>query len=70
MKNELSVKMNREFRVKIHGCGYHNLVGWSGLVKAVGSELAEKAVLKAFESGMDKWTWKLRRGIRLDFYSK
>lgn len=62
--------MNREFRVKIHGCGYHTLVGWSGLVEAIGLELAEKAVLRALDSGMDKWSWKLRRGLRLDFYSK
>ena len=66
----LSKRMNREFRVKIHGCGYHTLVGWSGLNKAIGPELAEKAVLKAYESGLDKWTWSLRRGLKLDFYSK
>ena len=62
--------MNREFRVKVHGCGHHTLVGWSGLVSIIGQENAEKAVLKALSSGMDKWTWKLRRGLKLDFYSK
>lgn len=67
---EYSKIMNREFRVKVHGCGFNTLVGWSGLVSIVGQEIAEKAVLKAFSSGMDKWTWRLRRGLRLDFYSK
>ena len=62
--------MNRNFRVKLHGCGYHTLVGWSGLVKAVGPEIAERALLLALDSPMDKWSWKLRRGLRLDFYSK
>lgn len=66
----LSKIMNREFRVKIHGCGYHTLVGWSGLVKAVGPEIAERTVLLALNSKTDKWTWRLRRGIKLDFYSK
>lgn len=67
---ELSRKMNSNFRVKVHGLGYHTLVGWSGLNEIIGRELAEKAVYKAFEAGLDKWTWNLRRGIRLDFYSK
>lgn len=67
---ELSRKMNSNFRVKVHGLGYHTLVGWSGLNEIVGSEIAERAVCKAFEAGLDKWTWKLRRGLKLDFYSK
>lgn len=67
---ELSRKMNSNFRVKVHGLGYHTLVGWSGLNEIVGPELAERAVCKAFESKQDKWTWKLRRGLKLDFYSK
>ena len=65
-----SAVMNREFRVKVHGCGYHTLVGWSGLVGIIGQELAEKAVLKAFSSKTDKWSWRLRRGLKLDFYAK
>lgn len=62
--------LNQHFLLKIHGLGYHQLAGYPLLVDLVGLELAEKAISKAFAAGMDKYTFKLRRGLKLDFYSK
>lgn len=62
--------LNSHFLVKVSGLGYHQLVGWPMLVELIGEELAEKALSKAFFVGMDKCTFKLRRGLKLDFYSK
>lgn len=65
-----STILNREFLLKIHGLGYHQLAGWPLLTRLVGEELAEKALSRALEAGMDKCTVKLRRGLKMDFYSK
>ncbi len=65
-----STILNREFLLKIHGLGYHQLAGWPLLTSLIGTELAEKALSKALLAGMDKYTFKLRRGLKLDFYSK
>lgn len=65
-----STILNREFLLKVSGCGYHTLAGWPLLVELVGVEFANKALSRAISSGMDKYTWKLRRGLKLDFYSK
>lgn len=62
--------LNREFLLKISGNGYNTLAGWPLLVELVGEDLANKALCRAISSGVDKYTWKLRRGIKLDFYSK
>lgn len=70
MEEKISTILNREFLLKISGLGYHTLAGWPLLCSLVGEDLAEKAIRKAIASGVDKYTWKLRRGLRLDFYSK
>ena len=69
-------QINREFKIKV--AGYNNdtkklntLVGVSGLVNLIGVELANKLVKRAFENSLwdDKTVCKLRRGLKVTFYS-
>lgn len=69
-------QINREFKIKV--AGYNNdskrintLVGVSGLIKLIGIELADKFVKRAFENSYyeDKTVCKLRRGLKVTFYS-
>lgn len=67
--------INLNFRIKISGVDengkkINTLVGVAGLIKAIGIELANKFLAKAFDKGMDKLICKLRRGIKISFYSK
>lgn len=62
--------LNKEFLVKVSGLGYHQLVGWPMLVELIGQKLAEKHLSRALNSQMDKYSVRLRRGLRIDFYSK
>lgn len=65
-----STILNREFRVKISGLGYHTLAGWPLLVSLLGENLAEDTLSRALDARVDKYTRRLRRGLKLDFYSK
>lgn len=69
MKKKSTI-LNSEFLLKIHGNGYHQLAGWPLLTSLIGDELAEKALSRALEAGADKYSIRLRRGLKLDFYSK
>lgn len=69
-------QINREFKIKV--AGYNNdskrintLVGVSGLIKLIGIELADKFVKRAFENSLweDKTVCKLRRGLKVTFYT-
>lgn len=69
-------QINREFKIKV--AGYNNdskrintLVGVSGLIKLIGIELAYKFINRAFENSYyeDKTVCKLRRGLKVTFYS-
>lgn len=67
--------INLNFRIKISGVDengnkINTLVGVAGLINAIGIELANKFLGKAFDKGMDKLVCKLRRGIKISFYSK
>lgn len=67
--------INLNFRIKISGVDengkkINTLVGVAGLIKAIGIELANKFIAKAFNKGLDKVLFKLRRGIKISFYSK
>lgn len=67
--------INLNFRIKISGVDengkkINTLVGVAGLIKAIGIELANKFISKAFDKGLDKLICKLRRGIKISFYSK
>lgn len=71
MSNNMSAVMNSNFRVKLVGCGYrHMLVGWSGLVVAIGYDLAKRGVQRAMECQSGRCTQRLRRGLRIEFYPK
>lgn len=70
-----TTSINRDFRIKANGINAEGekiniLVGVSGLLELVGETLAEKFVNRAYESGMDVTTCKLRRGLKITFYSK
>lgn len=66
--------INNTFRIKVYGWidGFKidKLVGVRGLLELIGVELANKFVGKALKSGLDKFICKLRRGIKITFYSK
>lgn len=69
MENNNTI-LNREFLVKISGLGYHQLAGWPLLVSLIGEHLANKTLSAALSSPLDKYTVRLRRGLKIDFYSK
>lgn len=69
-------QINRNFKIKV--AGYNNgtkklntLVGVSGLVNLIGVELANRLIKRAFENSYyeDKTVCKLRRGLKVTFYS-
>lgn len=67
--------INLNFRIKISGVDengkkINTLVGVAGLINAIGIELANKFLAKAFDKGLDKLVCKLRRGIKISFYAK
>lgn len=70
-----TTSINRDFRIKANGINadgekINMLVGVSGLLDLVGEEFAEKFVARAYESGQDATTCKLRRGLKITFYVK
>lgn len=65
-----SISMNRQFKVKLSGCGYHNYVGFTGFCEAVGLPFVCDALSRAFESPLDRYTIRLRRGLKIEIYSK
>lgn len=60
--------INKNWKIKVYGNGLNTLVGVSGLINLIGLELADKFVEKAFNSGLDKYVCKLRRGLKITFY--
>ena len=67
---DFSRNMNREFRVCVRGFKLSTWVGFTGLCGYVGEKTAIEAISRALSSSMDKYTWRLRRGLRIDFYVK
>lgn len=68
-------EINLNFRIKVDGVDENGnkiktLVGVAGLIKLIGIELANKFIGRAFKVGLDKVVCKLRRGLRISFYSK
>lgn len=67
-------KIDRDFFIKVHGLPEYNgkttLRSSRKMEQLIGPELYSKFVQKTYDRGRDSITWKLRRGIRLDFYSK
>jgi len=66
-------EINQNFKIKVSGESdgqkVHKLVGVSGLLKLVGAELANSLLDKAFNKGLDKVECKLRRGLKITFYT-
>lgn len=67
--------INLNFRIKVYGRDVNGkrintLVGVSGLINLIGMELFNKLVSKAFNSLLDCFVAKLRRGLKISFYSK
>lgn len=67
-------EINMNFRIKVNGIvdgkKINTLVGVSGLIKLVGIEMANKMIRRVFNGKGDKIECKLRRGIKVVFYSK
>lgn len=66
-------KINRDWKMKVYGyingVRVNHLIGVSGLIGYVGEELAEKFVERAYRSKQDVCHCKLRRGIKISFYT-
>lgn len=73
--NYTTRQINFNFRIKVAGVDengkkINKLVGVAGLIKLIGVEFVNKFLGRAFNSGDDKTTCKLRRGIKITFYVK
>ena len=67
-------EINQQFKIKVSGVSngkkVHMAVGVSGLVRIVGDmEQINDMLDKAFKKGLDKTSRKLRRGLKVTFYS-
>lgn len=67
-------EINRNFRIKINGIvdgkKVNKLVGVKELIELIGVEMANMMLRRAFNGKCDKMERKLRRGIKVVFYSK
>lgn len=68
-------EINYNFRIKVDyidefGNKIRTLLGVAGLIRLIGVEFVNKFIGRAFKSGLDKTVCKLRRGIKISFYSK
>ena len=68
----LEQNINREFRIRINWDSEpgSRLRNYKGLVVAIGPKLAEKLSKKALASKVYQPTFRLRRGVRIDFSPK
>lgn len=69
-KDTVSQHFYRNYRVKIYGNGYNQLVGLPFLRYLFDSVLLEKILYKAFQMRVDSITLKFRRGIKVTIYAK
>lgn len=70
-----SKSINRNYRIKVSGVDaqgnrVHNLVGVSGIIELIGVEMLNKLLKRAFSCLEDVCVCKLRRGLKVSFYSK
>lgn len=71
--NYTTREINANLKIKVNGIfngkKINTLVGVSGLIRIIGDvELINKMLRKAFATMDDKFTAKLRRGIKVTFY--
>lgn len=67
--------INRDFRIKVFGLNnegrkINTLVGVSGCINLIGEDMLEKFIVRAYTQGLDACICKLRRGLKVTFYSK
>lgn len=67
--------VNLDYRIKAYGLGSEGkrvdtLVGITGLINLVGEELAKKFIERAYLENQEIYICKLRRGLKITFYSK
>ena len=67
--------INRDFRIKVFGLNnegrkINKLVGVSGCIALIGETMMEKFLDHAYMQGNDATVCKLRRGLKVTFYSK
>ena len=66
-------EINRNYKIKVYGMvdgkKVNKLVGVRGLIELVGVEMANKMLRRAFRCMEDLQVCKLRRGIKISFYS-
>lgn len=69
MSPQMITLVNAEFkvRVKYDSEKRNRLIGAGQLPKHIGEELANKLSQEAIDSGLDLYTRKLRRGVRVEF---
>lgn len=67
-------EINATYKIKVSGINFtgpkiHKLVGVRGFVELLGEDLANNLLDRAFESKEDKCICKLRRGLKVTFYT-
>lgn len=66
--------INANWKIKVSGFTgtekIHSLVGVGKLIEILGEELTDNIICKASEKGLDKITFKFRRGLKITLYSK
>lgn len=68
-------EVNMNFKIKVSGINdngekLHKLVGVQGLLEIIGdSHKVNNLLDKAFDKGLDKFERRLRRGLKVVFYS-
>ena len=67
--------INSDFRIKVNGLNneehkINTLVGVSGCIDLIGEAMMEKFLDRAYTQGNDATVCKLRRGLKVTFYSK
>jgi hypothetical protein len=66
--------INQNWRIKVSGFTgkekLHTLIGVSRLVSILGADITDTLIEKATERGIDKITFRFRRGLKVTLYGK
>lgn len=62
--------INMNWRIKVNAAGMNMAVGVSGLINLIGIDLANRLFDRACKGNGDKTVCKLRRGLKVSFYTK
>jgi uncharacterized protein (UPF0218 family) len=71
---DLRKELTKNFKVKVYstndkGLTINSLRGYSGLISLLGQNTSEKLIICALGSDEQIITYKLRRGLKITFYS-